>query len=87
MRVVTTVLLAVLGAVFASLTLAAFASVNPSVSDALRLLSTVEGTLATRLGPASFAFSDLDGFWRGLIYLGITTACIWLAAYLKPRGA
>ena len=85
MRLLTTVLLALLGFVFAPLALAAFASINPSVSEALLLLSAVEGTLASRLTFGSWTLASLDAFWRGLAYLVTACACFWGAAYLKPR--
>lgn len=81
MRLLATVVFAVLGVLLAPLSLAAFASINPSVSDALRLLSVGEGVLAAKLSLAS-----LDAFWRGLLYLCLSCALIWLSAYLKPRA-
>lgn len=72
---------AVLGVGFAPLALAAFAHVNPSASDALRVLSVAEGLLASALGA-----SGVDSYFRGLAYLGLSCALIWIAAYVKPRA-
>ena len=71
---------AVLGVGFAPLALAAFAHVNPSASDALRVLSVAEGLLARSVGA-----SGVDSYFRGLAYLGLSCGLIWLAAYVKPR--
>lgn len=86
MRLLTTGLLVLLAFALAPLSLAAFASLNPGASDALRLLSAVEGTLAQRVRYDAYALSALDGFWRGVVYLALTSASVWLAAYLKPRA-
>ncbi|PYE53493.1 hypothetical protein [Deinococcus yavapaiensis] len=72
---------AVLGVGLAPLALAAFAHVNPSASDALRVLSVAEGLLARRVGA-----SGIDAYFRGLMYLGLSCALIWTAAYVKPRS-
>ena len=80
MRAVTTVMVALLGLCFAPLSLAAFASINPNVSDVLRVLSVVEGSLAS-----SLLLGSLDAFWRGLTYLLLCVGLIWIAAYIKPR--
>lgn len=82
---VLTVLLTLLGLALGPLSLAAFASINPSVSDALRLLSVVEGALAGRLSLGGLDLGAVDAFWRGLAYLGLACGSIWLAAYVKPR--
>jgi|GEM_PF-6772898 len=80
LRWAATVLFAALGVLLAPLTLAAFASVNPAASDALRFLSTGEAFLATKLKLAT-----LDPYWRGLAYLLAASACVWVSAYVKPR--
>lgn len=81
-----TLLFALLGLALAPLSVAAFASLNPNVPGALRLLSALEGSLAARAVYAGHALSALDAFWRGVAYLGLCALCVWLAAYLKPRG-
>lgn len=81
MKAVLPLLLVLLGVLFACLSLAAFASVNPNVSDVLRILSVAEGGVAGTL-----ALSALDAFWRGLLYLVLCVGSVWLATYLKPRA-
>ncbi|WP_027482076.1 hypothetical protein [Deinococcus pimensis] len=81
MKAVISVLLVVLGLCLAPLSLAAFASVNPNVSDVLRFLSVVEGAFS-----ASLRLASVDAFWRGLTYLLLCVACVWAATYVKPRA-
>lgn len=80
MRLLAAWLFALLALACAPLALAAFAAVNPGAPGALRLLSAVEGTLAARA-----PLGGLDPFWRGLIYLALCAAFVWLAAYLGSR--
>ena len=82
MRPLATWLFALLALVCAPLCLAAFAGLNPGAPGALRLLSALEGALAVRA-----ALQGIDPFVRGLGYLVLTGAFVWLAAYLKPRPA
>ncbi|ADV68513.1 conserved hypothetical protein, precursor [Deinococcus maricopensis DSM 21211] len=74
-----TVILAVLAFGCAALSLGAFAGLNPASPSALRLLSAVEGTLA------SGAHLPLEAFWRGAAEVVLAGVCMWMAAYIKPR--
>ena len=76
---ILTVLLALLAFAWAALSLGAFAGLNPAAPGGLRLLSAIEGTLATT------ARVPLETFWRGVAEVVLAGASMWLAAYIKPR--
>ncbi|GGJ86537.1 hypothetical protein [Deinococcus aquiradiocola] len=77
--ILLTLLFSVAAVMLAALSLGSVASLNSAVPASLGALSAAEGLLSGRL------HIPLDAFWRSLAWAGACCACVWLAAYLKPR--
>ncbi|ULH14446.1 hypothetical protein MF271_10400 [Deinococcus sp. KNUC1210] len=74
------VLLALAALALAALSLGALASLNAgSASPLLSAVSAAETVLSGRV------HLMLEAFWRALVWAGLCCACVWFAAYLKPR--
>ena len=74
------VLLILAALALAALSLGALASLNAaSAPPLLTAVSAAETVLSGRF------HLNLEAFWRALSWAGLCCACVWFAAYLKPR--
>lgn len=74
------VLLILAALALAALSLGALTSLNAGTAPPLlSALSAAETVLSGRF------HLTLEAFWRSLSWIGLCCACVWFAAYLKPR--
>ncbi|MGY2895155.1 hypothetical protein ACVWZX_003181 [Deinococcus sp. UYEF24] len=77
--ILLTLLFTLAALALAALALGSLASLNAGVPPLLGALGAAEGLISERL------HVPLDAFWRALAWAGLCCACVWFAAYCKPR--